>query len=59
MHQIQVTQDDEPLLVTGSQLGGSLAVYEALSLRFLRRVPSGNFMTHVLQAPWGGRGRAP
>ncbi len=59
VHQIQVTQDDEPLLVTGSQLGGSLAVYEALSLRFLRRVPSGNFMTHVLQAPWGGRSRVP
>ena len=59
VHQIQVTQDDEPLLVTGTQLGGSLAVYEALSLRFLRRVPSGNFMTHALQAPWGGRGRAP
>ena len=56
--QIQVTQDDEPLLVTGSQFSGSVAVYEARSLRFLRRVPSGNLTVHSLQAPWGGRGRA-
>jgi methylamine dehydrogenase heavy chain len=59
VNQIQVTQDDEPLLVTGSQFSGSVAVYEARSLRFLRRVPSGNLTVHSLQAPWGGRGRAP
>jgi methylamine dehydrogenase heavy chain len=53
IHAVQVTQDAQPLLVTGSQMGGSLAVYEATSGRFLRRVGSGNLMTHSLQAPWG------
>jgi methylamine dehydrogenase heavy chain len=57
--QIQVTQDDAPLLVTSSVFSGSLAVYDALSLRFLRRVSSGNLTTHALQAPWGAQGRAP
>ena len=51
---VQVTQDEAPLLVTGSQLGGSVAVYDALSLRFLRRVPSGNLTSHILQVPWRG-----
>jgi methylamine dehydrogenase heavy chain len=54
---IQVTQDERPLLVTGAMLGGSLAVYDATSLELLRRVPSGNFTSHVLQAPWGGAAR--
>ncbi len=59
LHQVQVTQDAQPLLVTGSQIGGSLAVYDGLTGELLRRVPSGNLTTHVLQAPWGGSESAP
>ena len=54
--QIAVTQDDAPLLVTGSIFTGSLAVYDALSGEFLRRVISGNMTTQVLQTPWDGSG---
>ncbi|MCZ6783771.1 MAG: amine dehydrogenase large subunit [Proteobacteria bacterium] len=46
---ILVTQDDEPVLVTGTQIGGSLAVYDALSGEFLRRVSTGNMMVFSLQ----------
>ncbi len=56
---VQVTQDANPLLLTGSQYGGSIAVYEALSGRFLRRVSAGNLQSHVLIAPWGGPGAGP
>jgi methylamine dehydrogenase heavy chain len=51
---VQVTQDAAPLLVTGSQIGGSVAVYDAMSGELLRRVATGNMTTHALQAPWGG-----
>ncbi len=51
---VQVTQDDAPLLITGTQVGGSLAVYEAFSGRFLRRVATGNISTLALQVH--GRG---
>jgi methylamine dehydrogenase heavy chain len=54
LDQIQVTQDEQPLLVTGSRIGGSLAVYDALSGELLRRVSSGNMTIHTLHAPWGG-----
>jgi methylamine dehydrogenase heavy chain len=54
--QIAVTADAAPLLVTGSQIGGSVAVYDARSGDLLRRVSSGNLTTHTLQAPWGGEG---
>ncbi len=54
LDQIQVTQDEQPLLVTGSRIGGSLAVYDALTGEFLRRVSSGNLTVHTLHAPWGG-----
>lgn len=50
---VAVTQDDEPLLITGSQRSGSLAVYDARSGGFLRRVSSGNFTAYAVQAPWG------
>jgi len=56
---VVVTQDDEPLLVTGSNFSGSLAVYDALTGKFLRRVRSGNMTTLVLQAPWGTMKEAP
>ena len=46
---ILVTQDDEPVLVTGTQVGGSLAVYDALSGELLRRVSTGNMMVFSLQ----------
>jgi methylamine dehydrogenase heavy chain len=59
IYQVQVTRDAAPLLVTGSQIGGSLAVYDALSGDFLRRVTSGNLTTHGLQAPWLGAEAAP
>jgi methylamine dehydrogenase heavy chain len=57
--EVQVTQDDRPLLVTGSNFSGSLAVYDALSGEFLRRVTTGNLTTLILQAPWGAAAPAP
>ncbi|MFI5217060.1 MAG: amine dehydrogenase large subunit [Candidatus Limnocylindria bacterium] len=51
---VAVTQDDQPLLVTGSNFSGSLAVYDALSGEFLRRVAPGNMTTLGLQTPWTG-----
>lgn len=54
LDQVQVTQDERPLLVTGSQIGGSLAVYDATSGELLRRVSSGNMTIHTLHTPWGG-----
>ncbi len=53
---VTVTQDAQPLLVTGSEFSGSLAVYDALSGAFLRRVLVGNATSQVLQAPWRGEG---
>lgn len=53
LSQVQVTQDDEPLLITASLFSGSLAVYDGLTGRFLRRLSSGNFTAHSIQAPWG------
>lgn len=52
--EIAVTQDERPLLVAAADYSGSLAVYDALSGEFLRRVISGNFATVALQAPWDG-----
>ncbi len=57
LSQVQVTQDDEPLLITASLFSGSLAVYDGLTGRFLRRLSSGNFMAHSIQAPWGRESR--
>lgn len=53
---VMVTRDEDPLLVTGSQIGGSLAVYDALSGEFLRRVSGGNLTVQRLDAPWDGGG---
>jgi len=49
---VAVTQDEQPLLVTGSDLSGSLGIYDALSGEFLHRVAPGNMTTLVLQVPW-------
>jgi methylamine dehydrogenase heavy chain len=53
---VLVTRDDAPLLVTGSQIGGSVAVFDAVSGEFLRRVASGNLTVQRLDAPWDGGG---
>ena len=49
---VAVTQDERPLLVTGSELSGSLAVHDAISGEFLRRMAPGNMTTLSLQIPW-------
>ena len=49
---VQVTQDDEPLLVTSSMIGSSMAVYDARSLELLRRVSAGNLTVSSLQLGW-------
>ena len=49
---VAVTQDEQPLLVTGSGFSGSLGIYDALSGEFLHRVAPGNMTTLVLQVPW-------
>jgi hypothetical protein len=52
---VVVTGGADPLIVTGSTVGGSLALYDAESGGFLRRVGTGNFTVTRLQAPWGDR----
>jgi methylamine dehydrogenase heavy chain len=49
---IVVTQDERPLLVTGAEFSGSLAVHDAGSGALLRRVAPGNATTAALQVPW-------
>lgn len=51
---IEVTRDDEPLLVTATQFSGSLGIYDARSGDFLRRVQPTGWTTDLLIAPWGG-----
>lgn len=51
---VAVTQDAQPLLVTGSNFSGALAIYDALSGDFLRRVAPGNMTTVGIQTPWAG-----
>jgi methylamine dehydrogenase heavy chain len=53
---IQVTQDEQPLLLTASQFFGSIGVYDGLSGDFLRRVQPTGWTSDVLVAPWGGAG---
>ena len=59
LEHVQVTQDAEPLLITGTPFSGSLAVYDALSGEFLRRMAVGNLSTHSLQVPWSEGEPAP
>lgn len=49
---IQVTQDDEPLLLTASQFSGSIGVYDALSGDFVRHVQPTGWTTDLLLAPF-------
>ena len=48
--QIAVTQDDEPLLLTGAVYTGGLCVYDARSGEILRRLFTGNMTTQGLYA---------
>ncbi|MBW2290760.1 MAG: amine dehydrogenase [Deltaproteobacteria bacterium] len=48
--QITVTQDDEPLLLTGAIYTGALCVYDARSGELLRRLFTGNMTTQGLFA---------
>jgi methylamine dehydrogenase heavy chain len=49
---VAVTQDERPLLATASKFSGSVAIYDALTGEFLRRVAPGNFANGSLQVPW-------
>src|SRR5262249_50209745 len=49
---LAVTQDERPLIVAGSEFSGALAIYDALSGAFLRRLAPGNITTLALQVPW-------
>lgn len=51
VEEIQVTQDDRPLLVTSATYGGGMGIYDALDGTLLRRVYSGNMTNVALQAP--------
>ncbi len=54
--QIAVTQDDEPLILTGAMYTGFLCVYDARSGKLLRRIYTGNVTTQgLLTLPRGGR----
>jgi methylamine dehydrogenase heavy chain len=53
---VAVTQDAQPLLVTGTNFSGALAIYDALSGEFLRRVAPGNMTTLGIQTPFTGAG---
>jgi methylamine dehydrogenase heavy chain len=54
--EVLVSQDPKPLLVTSSQGSSGLAIYDALSGEFLRRVYTGNMANMGLQIPdaWAG-----
>lgn len=54
---LAVTQDAHPLVVTSSERGGSLGVYDGLSGEFLRRIGSGNLSPSGLAAPFGAQPR--
>jgi methylamine dehydrogenase heavy chain len=52
---VQVTQDDEPLLLTASQFSGSIGVYDAKSGDFVRHVQPTGWTTDLLLAPFSKR----
>jgi methylamine dehydrogenase heavy chain len=51
---IQVTRGEEPLLVTGSMMVGSLGLYDALTGEARGRALTGNLTVHGLYAPFEG-----
>jgi methylamine dehydrogenase heavy chain len=54
--ELQVSQDDAPLLITTGPGSGGLAIYDALSGEFLRRVYTGNLVNLGLQSASGWAG---
>lgn len=54
---INVTQDDQPLLFTVSQFSGAVAVFDARSGQFLRRVQPVGWTSDAVFAPWDGKGQ--
>jgi methylamine dehydrogenase heavy chain len=52
---IQVTQDENPLLLTASQFTGSIGVYDAQSGDFVRHVQPTGWTTDLLLAPFSDR----
>jgi methylamine dehydrogenase heavy chain len=50
VEEIQVTQDDEPLLVTSATLSGGIGVYDARDGEFRKRVYSGNLTNVALHS---------
>jgi hypothetical protein len=52
---IEVTQDDNPHLLTASQFSGAIGVYDAVNGVFLRRVMPTGWTTDLLVAPWTGK----
>lgn len=59
VNEIAVTQDEKPLLLTAAEYSGAVAVYDARTGAFLRRVQSGNASSVGLSAPFGGAEGAP
>ena len=57
--EVQVTQDEQPLLVTTANVSGGLAVYDAQSGDFMRRIYTGNYSNMSLQVTSGWTGAAP
>ncbi|MAE96753.1 MAG: amine dehydrogenase [Deltaproteobacteria bacterium] len=53
--EIRATQDETPLLAVTSNFGGGIALYDALTGDFLRRIYSGNMTNVGLIAPFGGQ----
>lgn len=51
--EIHVTRGDEALLVSGSSFTGGLALYDAVSGRFLRQVYTGNMTNFGILVPFG------
>ncbi|HYD47658.1 MAG TPA: amine dehydrogenase large subunit [Terriglobales bacterium] len=54
---VQVTQDDQPRLITASQYSGSLGIYDAKSGDWLGRVQPTGWTTDLVLAPHGGTAR--
>jgi methylamine dehydrogenase heavy chain len=57
VEEIQVTQDDQPRLVTSATLSGGIGVYDAVDGTFLKRVYSGNFTNVALHSRPRGASR--
>lgn len=52
---IQITQDDQPLLLTATQFSGSLGIYDARTGAFEKRVQPVGWTSDLIFAPWSER----